>query len=150
MNHCIDTSVGIKKTIDLNGIKKRQQIYEVWGYILSKSSLVYRVNYALLELYISQENNSGKKLNIIQAMLNVMFRTQIDFDSCIGLCDEEFKGEWKRDLEVWPWSISYDKHSIINAYKLGRGDKFFFEHGAYLENKSEDGWLLSMEEKFTH
>ena len=47
-------------------------------------------------------------------------------------------------------ALEYDKHSIINAYKLGRGDKFFFENGAYLENKSEDEWLLSMEEKFTH
>jgi len=96
LNHCIDTSIGIKK---------RQQIYEVWEYILTKSGVVYRANYALLELYISQEKNSGKKLNIIQAMLNVMFKWEIDFDSCLDLCDEEFKGEWKRDLEVWPWSM---------------------------------------------
>jgi len=149
LNHCIDKSIGIKKTINLNGIKKRQQIYEVWEYILNKSGILYRVNYALLELYVSQEKNSGKKLNMIQATLNIMFKLEIDFESCLDLCDEEFKGEWKKDLEVWPWSISYDKHSIFNAYKLGRGDKFFFEHGAYLENKSDNEWLISMEEKFT-
>jgi hypothetical protein len=148
LNCCIDTSIGIKKTINLNGIKKRQQIYEVWEYILNKSGVVYRVNYALLELYISQEKNSGKKLNIIKYMLNIIFKWEIDFDSCLDLCNEEFKGEWKRDIEVWPWSISYDKHSILNAYKLGRGDKFFFEHGAYLENKSDNEWLKIMEEKF--
>ena len=146
LNNCIEVSSGSKKMIVINEVKKRQQIYEVWDYILRKSGDVYDVNYALLELYVSQEKNSGKKLNIIQALLNIMFKDKIDF---YKLEVEKYKGEWKRDLEVWPSSISYDKHSINNASRLGRGSEFFFKYGARLINKSDDKWLSEMEEKYT-
>lgn len=145
LNNCIEVSSASKKMITINEIKKRQQIYEVWDYILRKSGGIYNVNYALLELYVSQEKNSGKKLNMIQAVLNVMFKDEIDF---YELDIEEYKGEWKTDTEIWPWSISYDKHSIPNALRLGRGSDFFFKYGAELYNKSDNMWLSQMDEKF--
>jgi len=136
LNSCIETSKGIKKTITIKDIKKRQQIYEVWKYILELSgfeTIIYKVNYALLELYISQENNGGRKLNIIQAISNIILKEKLEFEK------EEPRIDlvWKRDENIWPWSVSYDLHSIPNAIKLNRGIDFFFKYGAYLENEKK-------------
>ena len=137
LNYCIETSESTKSVIVIKDIKKRQRIYEVWAYLLKLSgigTIVYIVNYALLELYVSQEKNGGRKLNIIQALFNILLKYKIEWKS------EEIKCEpleWRRDENVWPWSISYDLHSILNANRLNRGIEFFFKYGAYLENEKK-------------
>ena len=134
LNNCIEVSAGCKSFIIIGDVKKKQEIYDVWKYILSLSEgIVYRVNTSLLTLYISQETNSGKKLNIIQAVFNVMFKDSIDWTVYINEDDEKLG--WKRDESVWPWSISYDSHSIKEAEMLGRGMEYFLKYGAVLENE---------------
>ena len=149
LNACIETSQTIKKQIKIGSFRKRQEIYYVWEEILRLSKanvLLTQVNEALLYLYISQETNGGRKLNLIQACLNVVYADDIDWT--IKVPDPKGSSlEWKADPTIWPWSISYDKHSILDAAKLGRDRQFFFEHGAKLENRTTQTWLWDLEEE---
>lgn len=143
LNNCINKSKASKNKITIDNINKRQQIYEVWRYIIDKSKDdILEINKALLEIYISHEKNDGKKLNMIQAVLNIVFSDKINTSRETMLIEMV---DWKRDLTVWPWSISYDKHSIKEYYRLDRGSKFFFNYGAHLENTSEEEWLQKLE-----
>ena len=144
LNNCIEKSKSLNKSISIIGLKKRHQIYEVWNYILSLNKEVYEINKCLLEIYISHDKNSGRKLNMIQALLNVIYSKYIKLDEEIEIIDLE----WKRNETIWPWSVSYDKHSIKEYIKLNRGSSFFFKYGAYIENKSEEEWLIKLEEKY--
>ena len=148
LNDCIYTSQTTKKQIKIRSFRKRQEIYYVWEEILSLSksnSLLTEVNEALLYLYISQETNGGRKLNLIQACLNVVYSDDIDWT--IKVPNPIQNLEWKVDPEIWPWSISYDKHSILDAGKIGRDRQFFFEHGAKLENRTTQTWLRKLEDE---
>jgi len=143
INNCINKSKASKNKITIDNINKRQQIYELWKYIIDKSKdVILEINKALLEIYISHEKNDEKKLNMIQAVLNIVFSDKINTSKETMLIDMV---DWKRDLTVWPWSISYDKHSIKEYYRLDRGSKFFFKYGAHLENTSEEEWLQKLE-----
>lgn len=146
LNNCINKSKTTVSNINILNYKKRQQIYFLWNFILEKSGEnVYDINKALLEIYISQEKNDGKKLNMIQAILNVIYSDKIKREKYTVLIEIV---DWKRDLTIWPWSISYDKHSIKEYYRINRGSEFFFKYGAQLENKSEEEWIKNLEEKF--
>ena len=149
MNACIEQSQSLKQTIRVGDLKKRQQIYLVWKYLLDYShSIQLDVNLALMGLYSQQETNGGRKLNILQAMLNVMYNPSIDWTTPLpGSLDLVNPLAWHRDTSIWPWSISYDKHSLKHAESIGRGRDFFFQYGCVLANRTKEKWLLDTEEE---
>ena len=149
LNECIETSQTIKKTIHVSSFRKRQEIYYVWQYLFEYKvhEEVRLINEALLYLYIAQETNGGRKLNLIQACLNVIFAKEVSESLVVTKIPKGSQGlEWVIDEKIWPWSISYDKHSIIHADRLGRDSKFFFTHGVKLANRTQQSWLRELEE----
>lgn len=158
LNKCIELgsssgSASASGQIQIGRYRKRQPVYKVWKHLLSLSyDVIEKINLALLDLYISQETNSGRKLNLIQASLNIVYSHRIleekeGTDSLRESPNDLSLREWKRDTTVWPASVSYDKHSIRDAEEIGRGRAFFFTHGCLLGNRTTKQWLREAEEE---